>query len=125
MEFGLYRTADGETLVLSSSDGYCSLVVFDKNELGKPTTLPPPRSLPTPAPTPLATPIPQMAHPHPAAPPAATGGLQTTLGSYLAPVSAPGADSGGASSSVKLEEDGEPKKKKKRAALVFEGPVHM
>ncbi|KAA1065656.1 hypothetical protein PGT21_006473 [Puccinia graminis f. sp. tritici] len=27
-------TNDGETLVLSSSDGYCSLVIFDKGELG-------------------------------------------------------------------------------------------
>ncbi|KAI9604615.1 hypothetical protein KEM48_002369 [Puccinia striiformis f. sp. tritici PST-130] len=27
-------TNDGETLVLSSSDGYCSLVIFDKDELG-------------------------------------------------------------------------------------------
>ncbi|OAV92401.1 hypothetical protein PTTG_08965 [Puccinia triticina 1-1 BBBD Race 1] len=28
-------TNDGETLVLSSSDGYCSLVIFDKDELGE------------------------------------------------------------------------------------------
>lgn len=28
-------TSDGETLILSSSDGYCSLVVFDKGELGE------------------------------------------------------------------------------------------
>ncbi|POW04516.1 hypothetical protein PSTT_10306 [Puccinia striiformis] len=31
---GWNRTNDGETLVLSSSDGYCSLVIFDKDELG-------------------------------------------------------------------------------------------
>jgi chromatin assembly factor 1 subunit B len=29
------RTSDGETLVLSSSDGYCSLVIFEKHELGE------------------------------------------------------------------------------------------
>ncbi|KAI8453459.1 chromatin assembly complex protein [Phakopsora pachyrhizi] len=29
-------TADGESLILSSSDGYCSLVSFDPNELGQP-----------------------------------------------------------------------------------------
>ncbi|KAG0152309.1 hypothetical protein CROQUDRAFT_649678 [Cronartium quercuum f. sp. fusiforme G11] len=29
-------SADGETLILSSSDGYCSLVAFEKNELGTP-----------------------------------------------------------------------------------------
>ncbi|EGG05174.1 uncharacterized protein MELLADRAFT_36992, partial [Melampsora larici-populina 98AG31] len=29
-------SSDGETLILSSSDGYCSLVAFDQNELGTP-----------------------------------------------------------------------------------------
>ena len=32
------RSADGQTLVVSSQDGYCSLITFDPNELGTPYT---------------------------------------------------------------------------------------
>lgn len=38
----LCRSADGETLVVSSQDGYCSIVAFDPKELGTPYTKPGP-----------------------------------------------------------------------------------
>lgn len=30
----VYRTADGRMLIVSSTDGYCSLITFDEGELG-------------------------------------------------------------------------------------------
>ena len=34
--FFLLRSADGCTLMFSSTDGYCSMISFDENELGTP-----------------------------------------------------------------------------------------
>lgn len=34
----ILRSADGETLIISSQDGYCSIVAFDPLELGTPYT---------------------------------------------------------------------------------------
>ena len=31
-----FRSTDGTTLVVSSTDGYCTIVTFDEGELGKP-----------------------------------------------------------------------------------------
>ena len=32
----VFRSSDGRTLVISSSDGYCSIVQFNEGELGEP-----------------------------------------------------------------------------------------
>jgi hypothetical protein len=32
----LYRNIDGSALIVSSKDGYCTVITFDKNELGEP-----------------------------------------------------------------------------------------
>lgn len=81
------RTPDGETLILSAQDGYCSIIAFDPLELGTPyktalKDLPPPPSPFTsalPTPTPAAAPAPatlpalfKKVEPTPAAPSAST-----------------------------------------------------
>lgn len=35
----VFRSSDGSTLVVSSSDGYCSIVQFNQGELGEPYDL--------------------------------------------------------------------------------------
>ena len=35
----VFRSSDGSTLVVSSSDGYCSIVQFNEGELGEPYDL--------------------------------------------------------------------------------------
>lgn len=34
--FGTCRSSDGSTLVASSTDGYCTIVTFGKDEIGEP-----------------------------------------------------------------------------------------
>ncbi|KAI5480720.1 hypothetical protein MNV49_007647 [Pseudohyphozyma bogoriensis] len=130
-------SSDGQTLVVSSQDGYCSVIAFDPFELGTPYTkspLPPP-------PVPSSHPTPTLSAS--AAPPALTGTNPNTLTAHFAkaPVSAPApapasanptATASSSSSTSAADESGkrsgeggqeEPVKKKKKVALTFVGPL--
>jgi chromatin assembly factor 1 subunit B len=52
----MIRTSDGRSLVLASQDGYCSVVVFDADELGTPYHNQPPRPSLSPSPPALTMP---------------------------------------------------------------------
>ncbi|KAL8277117.1 hypothetical protein RQP46_010445 [Phenoliferia psychrophenolica] len=110
-------SSDGQTLVVSSQDGYCSIVAFDPLELGTPyqetaaIPLPPPPQA-QPLPTPMATPTPSTS----------TSNTLPTLFAAAAPVPAPAPEKR-ATTSDSVAATGEPPKKKKKAALTFLGPI--
>ncbi|PLW37614.1 hypothetical protein PCANC_05687 [Puccinia coronata f. sp. avenae] len=136
-------TSDGETLVLSSSDGYCSLVIFEKHELGERMTeeemrehLPPtlmmrhvmgkePASFPSsgyPGKPAASSSSSSSAVPH-----SGGGVAEQSVGALPEPRKremeqqdgnpAPGAQPASAADAL-------PQKKKKRVALTYEGPVN-
>ncbi|WFC94016.1 Chromatin assembly factor 1 subunit [Malassezia brasiliensis] len=107
---------DGQVLMMSSTDGYCSVAVFDYNELGRPyhyasqpslqRTLRPEALIPTSRPT--ETPAPAA----PAAPAtAAAPAAPATSDASTAPAPSPAPEGAGAP------------KKKRRVALTYEGPL--
>jgi chromatin assembly factor 1 subunit B len=113
------RTPDGQTLILSAQDGYCSIIAFDPLELGTPykTTLkdlPPP---PSPFTSALPTPTPAAAAPAPATLPALFKKAEPTP---------PAASTSAAAGEASKKRDGEGapegeqpvKKAKKRAVLI-------
>lgn len=123
-----FRSADGETLVVSSQDGYCSIVAFEPQELGKPYTKLGPHQAIT------------FNHPIPSAQvvaPAPLAAAQTTLPGLFAAAIPPLAltideekkpIASGSGSGVKREGEGETgeqpaKKVKKRAVLNFVGNI--
>ncbi|KAM0751309.1 WD40 repeat-like protein [Meredithblackwellia eburnea MCA 4105] len=130
-------SSDGQTLVVSSQDGYCSVVAFDPLELGTPYTLESGLPLPPPPP-PLTVP--------------ATGSASTISSLFasasspkITPASLPPINTSASVpiSSTVLEPppllipakrtddsddtdvgpDGQPVKKKKRAQLIHQGPI--
>ncbi|KAK4696646.1 hypothetical protein P7C70_g8339, partial [Phenoliferia sp. Uapishka_3] len=112
-------TSDGQTLVVSSQDGYCSIIAFDPLELGTPYSEP--GTIPSP-PTPthtsqasstLATLTPSLPVP-------------SAAKASLAPAPAPEASTGTLIPDKRVGEtegDGAPVKKKKKATLTFHGPI--
>jgi len=115
----LCRSSDGQTLVVSSQDGYCSLVTFDPNELGTPYTgkmaapLPPP-SVGTPVPVQAPAPTPTK----PAAPAPAASVAVPVKREAAAEASPKAAGGGGV-----VAEGAPPKKKAKRAVLTQVTPA--
>ncbi|KAI3627569.1 CAC2 [Malassezia furfur] len=112
---------DGQVLMMSSTDGYCSVAVFDYNELGRPyhyasqpslqRTLRPEAPIPTTAPT------------EPAPAPAAPAATPTAPAAPVAPA-APATSGDPAAPAVPAVPDGAgAPKKKRRVALTFEGPL--
>ena len=105
---------DGQTLLMASSDGYCSIAVFDYNELGRAYTYAEQPSLRRVEPVRVETRV--------------SGELQSTC--PTAPTAQPSAigqcpaKDSAAAHSVKIgpSEDGMVKKKR-RVALTFEGPL--
>jgi len=129
-------TSDGETLVLSSSDGYCSLVIFDKNELGDRLTE---EELQEHMPAKMMRNVVRKEEERSMMP--CTDGVKPapiSSGTVLPPTVAGivEASSGAQKEARKREvdqrdishptpvnDDGLPQKKKKRVALTYEGPV--
>lgn len=104
---------DGQLLMMSSSDGYCSVAVFDYNELGRPynyTLQPSLRRAPR-----AEASIPQEAE-H-------AGHAASHAASAPAPQAAQPAAQPSAEPSHAPPPELEAKKKKRRVALTFEGPL--
>ena len=108
------RTADGQTLVLSAQDGYCSVVAFEPGELGTPykltvAGLPPP-------------PTPSLPAPAVSQPSIATAFInKPPTGPVIAPTSTTETKRAGEDADAGTEPL--PKKAKKKAALTFLGPL--
>jgi len=105
---------DGETVILSSQDGYCSVISFEPGELGEPCTslsIPQPPTLPV---SNLSLPSPPghfALHPRPMELDPSTSGKVSAASVN------PSAVLGTRARDEKDDENGERKKKKKRVAL--------
>ena len=135
---------DGQTLMMSSTDGYCSVVVFDYAELGVPYAFSAQPALKAPAPgvpapahiaegksTGSAPNTPKMASPAMLAPAAAAGSAAEAYASAIASAStattaglglAMPATTAGASETASADSSEAPKKKR-RIALTLERPL--
>ncbi|ORY47570.1 WD40-repeat-containing domain protein [Leucosporidium creatinivorum] len=121
-------TPDGQTLILSAQDGYCSIIAFDPLELGTPyktalKDLPPPplpfttshSSIPATAPAPATLPtLFKKVESTPAAPSASTSTSTSATG---------GEANKKREGEAAVEGEQPAKKAKKRAVLIHQGPV--
>jgi chromatin assembly factor 1 subunit B len=111
-----HRTPDGQTLVLSAQDGYCTVVAFDPLELGTPY-----QAGIVPLPAPPVVPLPASL------PPSTSNTLQVLFAAKNTSATGGAGASAGATAVKReggAETEGEPPvKKKKKAQLTYHGPL--